>query len=51
MPAYRPPLPTMVLVGGIPSGSAHWVWCGLPAVMDDYGFLVLIDPSNGTRHS
>jgi hypothetical protein len=51
MTASRPPLPTSIRVGGVPTGYAHWVWCGLPALMDDRGMLVLIDPSDGTRHS
>jgi hypothetical protein len=51
MIASRPPLPTSIRVGGIQTGYAHWVWCGLPALMDDRGMLLLIDPTTGESQS
>jgi hypothetical protein len=28
----------------LPTGRCHWVWCGLAALIDDYGTMVLINP-------
>jgi len=51
MTVQRPPLPTSIRIGGTPSGHACWVWCGLPALIDDYGTLLLINPATGETQS
>lgn len=43
----RTRLPTHIRVDGVVTGAAHWAYAGLPAIVDDFGSILLINPSNG----